>query len=298
MRRWTRHRLVQWLTVPRATLRAGDRVGPFELPLGPQLVRQFAEATRDDSQEVRDGQLVPPSLIATQVYRAQFAAIAELVPEDVFSVARSGVHGQHDLLVHRSIASDEKLHTFVETHSARPAGDNLRVTLRHVTLDVQDELVAEQWWTTVLLGTTAEPTGPALPDYSLSDAEKAAVVAEDVVRIDEVLARRYAQVSGDYSDHHFSVEGARRSGFDAPFLHGLCTMALCACAATRTVAKGDPRRIRRVAVRFAAPAFLDQDMRVQIFERPDGVYRLEARCGGAAVITNGLVELVPRRHPG
>ena len=279
-------------------MRAGDRVGPFELPLGPQLVRQFAEATRDDSQEVRDGQLVPPSLIATQVYRAQFAAIAELVPEDVFSVARSGVHGQHDLLVHRSIASDEKLHTFVETHSARPAGDNLRVTLRHVTLDVQDELVAEQWWTTVLLGTTAEPTGPALPDYSLSDAEKAAVVAEDVVRIDEVLARRYAQVSGDYSDHHFSVEGARRSGFDAPFLHGLCTMALCACAATRTVAKGDPRRIRRVAVRFAAPAFLDQDMRVQIFERPDGVYRLEARCGGAAVITNGLVELVPRRHPG
>lgn len=40
---------------------------------------------------------------------------------------------------------------------------------------------------------------------------------EDVISIDDVMARRYAEVSGDYNDHHFSVEGARRSGFDAPF---------------------------------------------------------------------------------
>jgi acyl dehydratase len=235
--------------------------------------------------------LVPPSLVATQVYRAQFAAIAELVPDDVFSAARSGVHGQHELLLHRPIGSDENLHAFVETHSARPSGDNLRVTLHHATLDDRDDLVAEQWWTTVLLGTTAEPTGPELTDYSFCSGEQA-VVAEDVVRIDDVMARRYAHVSGDYSDHHFSVEGARRSGFEAPFLHGLCTMALCTRAATKRLADGDPRTIRRVAVRFAAPAFLGHDLRVQIFERPDGGFALEAQCGEHAVIKNGLVELV------
>jgi acyl dehydratase len=118
-------------------------------------------------------------------------------------------------------------------------------------------------------------------------------VAEDVVRIDEVMARRYAQVSGDYSDHHFSVEGARRSGFEAPFLHGLCTMGLCTRAAIKTLADGDARRIRRVAVRLAAPAFLGHDLRVQIFERPDDGFALEASCGGLTVIKNGLVELVP-----
>ncbi|MBF6556523.1 MAG: hypothetical protein IVW52_10180 [Acidimicrobiales bacterium] len=278
--------------MPSNTLRAGDKFGPLELPLSSELVRQFAEATRDTNQHFGNGRLVPPSMVATQVYRAQLAAITELVPGDVFSAARSGVHGQHDLLLHRPISSDEKLRIFVETHSARSSGDNLRVTLHHRILDDRDDLVAEQWWTTVLLGTTAEPTGPELPDYSFSSGEEARMVAEDVVRIDEVMARRYAQVSGDHSEHHFSVDGARRSGVAAPFLHGLCTMALCVRAATDTVADGDPRRLRRVAVRFAAPAFLGRDLKVKIFERPDHGFALEASCGEHTVIKNGLVELV------
>jgi acyl dehydratase len=275
------------------SLRAGDRTGPFELPLSPDLVRQFAEATHDASQAFRDGQLVPPSLVATQVYRAQFAAMKELVPEGIFAAARSGVHGQHDLLFQRPITSDESLHTFVETHSARPSGDNLRVTLRHSILDGRGELVAEQWWTTVLLGTSAAPTGPEIPDYSFQKEEGVLAVAQDVVSIDDVMARRYAELSGDYSDHHFSVEGARRSGFEAPFLHGLCTMALCARAATKTVANGDPSRVRRVAVRFVAPAFLGHDLTVEVFERRDGNFALEARCGERNVIKNGFIELWP-----
>ncbi len=279
--------------MPSKSLHAGDRTGPFELPVSRELVRQFTEATLDDLEQFCDGQLVPPSLVATQVYRAQFAAITELVPPDVFSAARSGVHGEHDLLLHRPISADEKLHTFSRTHSARPSGANLRVTLHHATFDDHEELVAEQWWTTVLLGTTAEPTGPALPDYSFSRSAETALVAEVVVRIDEVMARRYAEVSGDFSDHHFSVEGARRSGHEAPFLHGLCTMALCARAAIKTVGGGDPRRIRRIAVRFAAPAFLEHDLVVQIFERATGGFALQATCGGTTVIKNGFVELTP-----
>jgi acyl dehydratase len=275
------------------SLRSGDRVGPFELPLSPDLVRQFAEATLDASQQFRDGQLVPPILMATQVYRAQFAAMKELVPEGIFAVARSGLHGQHDLLLHRPIAPDESLYTFVETHSARPSGDNLRVTLHHSILADRGELVAEQWWTTVLLGTSAPPTGPELPDYSVPKEGGVIGIAEDVVSIDDVMARRYAEVSGDYSDHHFSVEGARRSGFEAPFLHGLCTMALCARAAAKTVANGEPSRVRRVAVRFVAPAFLGHDLRVEIFERRDGDFALEAICGEHTVIKNGFVELWP-----
>ena len=279
--------------VPSTELREGDRAGPFELPLSADLVHQFAAATRDPSQQFRDGRLVPPSLLATQVYRAQFAAMNELVPVDVFSQARSGVHGQHDLLLHRPITSDEKLHNFVETHSVRPAGDNLRITLHHAILDDGEALVAEQWWTTVLLGTTATSTGPDLPDYVFVREQDARVVAVDVVSVDDAMVRGYAEVSGDHSAHHFSVEAARRSGFETPFLHGLCTMALCARAATTTVAAGDPSRVRRVAVRFAAPAFLGQDLRIEIFDRRGGGFALEATCGDRPVIKNGLVELWP-----
>ena len=240
--------------MPSKALHAEDRVGPFELPVGPELVRQFAEATLDDNQQFRDGRLVPPSLVATQVYRAQFAAITELVPNDIFSAARSGVHGQHDLLLHRPISAGERLHTFIETHGMRPSGDNLRVTLHHATFDDREDLVAEQWWTTVLLGTTAKATGRALPDYSFSSDGEATLVAEDVVRIDDVMARRYAQVSGDYNDHHFSVEGARRSGFEAPFLHGLCTMALCARAPSERAGQRTRAKIKGIALLLMSPS--------------------------------------------
>jgi acyl dehydratase len=272
-------------------LRAGDAVGPFDLPLGPDLVQRFAEATGDVVHPVDDGRLVPPCLLATQVYRAQFAAITELVPDEVFAAARSGVHGQHDLLLHRPVRSDERLRTFVETHSARPSRDNLRVTLHHAIVDDGGALVAEQWWTTVLLGTTAAPTGPDLPDYTSPRGGETPPVGEVVIRVDAEIARRYADVSGDHSEHHFTAVGARRSGYAAPFLHGLCTMALCARAATATVADGDPRRLRRIALRFAAPAFLGHDLTVRIFDRPDGRFALEAGSGADDVITNGLVEL-------
>jgi acyl dehydratase len=272
-------------------LRAGDRAGPYALPLGPDLVRQFAEATGDHSPMVRDGRTVPPCLLATQTFRAQYAAIKELVPERIFATARSGVHGEHELLVHRAIGPDESLHVFVETHSARPSGENLRVTLRHLILDADDDLVAEQWWTTVLLGTTAEPTGPEPPDHSFSPDGSAPYRHAEVL-VDEVMARRYAELSGDFSEHHFSVEAARRSGFEAPFLHGLCTMALCVDAATAQVADGDPGRIRRVALRFATPVFLGERLRVELFGVPGGPFRFEAGGGGSTVIRNGLVELV------
>ena len=70
-------------------------------------------------------------------------------------------------------------------------------------------------------------------------------------------------------------------------------MALCTRAAIKTIGGGDPRRIRRIAVRFAAPAFLGHDLVVQIFERAEGGFALEATCGETTVIKNGYVELAP-----
>ena len=54
---------------------AGDRVGPLALPLGPELVRQFAAATLDDNVQFQDGRIVPPCLVATQIYRARRPAL-------------------------------------------------------------------------------------------------------------------------------------------------------------------------------------------------------------------------------
>jgi acyl dehydratase len=240
---------------------------------------------------------LPATAIATQSYRPQLAAILELVPEAVFATARGGVHGRHDLLLQRAIKPGERLRTIVETHSARTSKDNLRVVLRHMTYDGEEELVAEQWWTTVLLGAAAKETGPDLPDHGRTEWDTQLTIAEEVLHIDLEMARHYAEVSGDFSAHHFDTEAARRSGFTGPFLHGLCTMALCARALVRTVCPDDPSRLRRFAVQFASPAFLDQDLTVRIGRIDQERYAFEATSADALAIRNGFAELRSSRVP-
>ena len=273
------------------SLRSGERSGPYDLVLDADMAAALARATLDDTPRYFDGTALPPTAIATQTYAAQLAAILELVPEPVFAAARGGVHGRHDLFLHRPIRPGEALYTLVEMHSARISRGNLRVTLLHRTSDGHDDVVAEQWWTTVLLGTTADETGPDLPDQGKTGYDRQRAIGEEVVRIDLEMARRYAEVSGDFSDHHFDVESARRSGFAGPFLHGLCTMALCARAVVRTVCEDDPSRLQRFAVQFASPAYLDQDLTVRIYRLDGYRYAFEAMSGDAVAIRSGLAEL-------
>jgi acyl dehydratase len=271
-------------------LRAGDRSGPYDLVLDRDMAAALATATRDDTASYFDGTALPPTAVATQTYAPQMAAIFELVPEAVFAAAHGGVHGRHDLVLHRAIRPGEELHSMVETHSGRRSKDNLRVTLLHRTYDAQDLLVAEQWWTTVLLGTTAEETGPDLPEHVGSDG---CDPEQEVFHIGPEMALRYAEVSGDFSEHHFDPEAARRSGFAGPFLHGLCTMALCARAAIGTMCPDDPTRLRRLAVQFASPAYLNEDLTVRICHLGGGRSAFEATGGDSVVIRHGFAAVGP-----
>jgi len=111
------------------------------------------------------------------------------------------------------------------------------------------------------------------------------------VTADPDMPRRYAEVSSDWSAHHFDLESARRSGFDRLFLHGLCTMALCAQGIVELVGGGDPDCVRRIAVRFASPTFVGDELGVDIYQAGTGRFVFEAQSGGVMVIRNGLAEL-------
>ena len=108
---------------------------------------------------------------------------------------------------------------------------------------------------------------------------------------EEFTARRYAEVSGDWSAHHFDIDVARSAGFDFLFAHGLCTMAMCTHRVLDVIGVGDPGRVRRVAVRFASPTRLGCDLTVRAYGAGDGVIAFDACCANAAVVTNGRLEL-------
>jgi acyl dehydratase len=274
-------------------VRLGHRIGPFEGCLATDVIKRYARATLDTSALVQAGMAVPAAAIVTQIWQAQEAGRRTVISEELAASSAGGVHGEHDIVLHRPIRPDEPLRTWVEGHGARSAGQNASVTLRYLTFDAPGELVAEQWWTTVYLRTACEPVGAAAPAHAFPNEARSRVVGEYTVQVDDDLPRRYAEVSGDWSGHHFDDEEARREGFPRRFLHGLCTLGLCAQGVVGTVADGDPGRVRRVAVRFAAPALVPDDIDLAIHEARPGVYAFEARSGGRFVVKHGLLELRP-----
>jgi len=275
----------------RAGVVMGVRRGPFEGRLDADLLQRYAAATKDPSPRVEAGTAAAPVAIVTQIWDAQHESRPDIVSRYVQRTATGGVHGEHDVVLHRPIVPGEPLRIWAEGHGARPAGRNSLVTVRYVALDADDAVVAEQWWTTVYLGTTCDPVGEPPPEHAFPDDVRERPIGTWRVDVDVDMARRYAEVSGDWSGHHFDLAAARQSGFDRLFLHGLCTMALCAQGVVQLVADGDPERVRRVAVRFATPTFLGDELQVQLYDAAPLGCAFEAVSGGATVITHGRAEL-------
>ena len=256
-----------------------------------EFLQRFADTTRDPSPSVRAGTAVPALAVVPLLWEAQGEARPALTEPTVEKTAAGVVHGEHAVVVHRPLRPGEPLRLWAEGHSARPAGRNALVTIRYTALDRHDAVVVEQWWTTAYVEAACESVGEGPPEHRFPEEARQHPVGTYAAELDAEMARRYAELSGDWSEHHFSIDGARRSGFERPFLHGLCTMALCGQAVTQTVAGGDPERVRSVAVRFASPAFLGEQLTVELYDAGPLGCAFEANTAGAAVVTHGRATL-------
>ena len=268
-------------------LRLGTSVGPFEDRFDVDRIRRFSSATTHADPPEHSGEMVPPGAAVTLLWTAQNAGRDALVPREFQDAATGGVHGEHDVVLRRPLALSEPLFTWVQGWGARPAGANSIVTLQYVTRGADGAVVVEQWWSTVWLGVTCRADGTAAPEHAFPDAARNHAVGAWAVDVDEGMARRYAEVSGDWSAHHFDDEAARRSGSDRPFLHGLCTLALCAQGVVDVAAGGDDGALERIAVRFARPMPLGRRLEVQLYQTGPSELAFEARCDDRMVVSNG-----------
>jgi MaoC dehydratase-like protein len=270
----------------------GEVHGPFEALLDTDRVARYIDATKGADFADRPGSAVPPVFLAMLAYELQGAAFAA-IPSSVLLGAGARVHGEHDLRLRRSLVAGEALVTTTRIAGVRTNRAGSVVIQGFDHRDDRGVLVAEQWWSLFLGGATLLEVGDAAPDHTFPEAARARPRGQVSVEIDAETPRRYAEVSGDWSDHHFDAEAAARSGATAPFLHGLCTLAICGHAVAQTAAGGDPARIRRVAARFAAPALVGHPLAVALFDAGDGEVAFEATCADALVIRHGRAEIAP-----
>lgn len=105
----------------------------------------------------------------------------------------------------------------------------------------------------------------------------------------------YAGASGDFNPIHVDADFAKAVGFERNIIHGLCTMAFVAKAAVDE-AGGDPRRLKRLKVRFSRPLLVEQKAIVtgKETERTGSVARLEVEAHNEReekVISRGVAEV-------
>jgi acyl dehydratase len=267
------------------------RHGPFPGVLGRERIAAYADATGDHTPAVRVGAAVPAVFPIIVGFDALEAARADL-PGAIWERVRGGVHGEHDIVLHRPLRPGEALDTWAGLSAVRTSRAGTQVVVHFEQVGSDGRMAIEQWWTMVLLGLDgvadlgAMPAEHRFPESALEDPRGAALqhVAEDT-------ARRYAEVSGDWSAHHFDIDVARSAGFDFLFAHGLCTMAMCTHRVLDVIGVGDPGRVRRVAVRFASPTRLGGDLTVRAYGAGEGVIAFDAACADVTVVTNGRLEL-------
>jgi acyl dehydratase len=269
------------------------RHGPFPGRLAPTAIADYAVATGDETRAVLEGVAVPAVFPVILVFDAQEAARADL-PAAAWERARGGVHGEHDIVLHRPLVPDEPLDTYAQISAVRTSRAGTHVVVHLEQSDADGRIAVEQWWTMVLLGVTGVGDLGSMPaDHCFPEDARAHPLGSVSQHIDNDVAHRYAEVSGDWAAHHFDINVARAAGFDFVFTHGLCTMAICTHRLLGLLGLDDPGRVARVAVRFASPTPLDSELTVNAYGIDHNSVAFEATSRGVTTITHGRLELRP-----
>ncbi|MGV8056648.1 MAG: MaoC/PaaZ C-terminal domain-containing protein [Smithellaceae bacterium] len=121
--------------------------------------------------------------------------------------------------------------------------------------------------------------------------KEADFVIDNLPSADQPLLYR---LSGDLFELHVDPEFARRSGFQKPIMHGLCTMGFACRALLKSLIPGEPDRTKRIACRFSAPLYPGEPIKTLIWNVGNGsaVWRVVHGSTGQMLINYGEFEYV------
>lgn len=99
------------------------------------------------------------------------------------------------------------------------------------------------------------------------------------------------RLSGDYNPIHADPAPAKKAGFPAPILHGLCSLGIATRALIQGVAGNDPSRLKSLSLRFSRPVFPGETLSVEIFGfAPEVQFRCRVAERDVVVLDRGRAE--------
>jgi len=261
--------------------------------LDPDRVKAYAAATNDDNEAYTSGKYAPPVFGVVPTWNGMLLAAADIIPPEAMPFI---VHGEQDMHFHQPLFPGMTLKTRSEAYAIRVGRSGTRFTNRVVSNDDSGQPVLEQFNTVFIRGMSdGDSGGPDKPDHAFDESLRDKKVAEFTVHVDDDQTYRYRDASGDQMPIHVDDAFAKSVGLPGIIVHGLCTMAMTSQAIVKSVAGGDPARLKRLAVRFSKPVFPGNDVVTTIYDAgtKNGrrVYAFEATSNGDTVIKDGLAEV-------
>lgn len=255
-------------------------------PLDPEKLRFIYE---------RDFRVVPTA--ATVLTKGDFTADLGSI-EEVPGLRQSAMtlatilHGEQKVVLHRPLAASDSLFFTDRFIGAFDKGTDVgAIVIKETTW--RDDAGHEVATLTSTLFARGEggfggprdgqpkphivPTRP--PDMSIDVA----------TRPDQALLYR---LNGDLNPLHAEPHSARRSGFERPILHGLCTYGITCLAVLQSVVNLDSDRIYSHQARFAAPVYPGETISIDLWvDGREVSFEARVAARGVTVITNGLTVL-------
>ncbi|MBW3614540.1 MAG: MaoC family dehydratase N-terminal domain-containing protein [Actinobacteria bacterium] len=266
--------------------------------IDPERAIAYAVATNDDNPAYAAAKFAPPVFGVVPTWPALGMAVVDVVPPEALMMI---VHGEQDMHFHQPLVPGRGIVTTSQAHSVRVGTSGTRYTVK-VSSDDADtgEAVLEQYVTMFIRGMTdGDGAGADKPDHRLTPEDKGSPAGQFTVHVDDDQTFRYRDASGDEMPIHVDDAFAKSVGLPGIIAHGLCSMAMTSQAVIKTVADGDPARLKRLAVRFSRNVFPGDDLTTTIYDLgrlPNArhTYGFEATTSrGDTAITNGRAEIEP-----
>jgi len=272
-----------------------DAVGRWSeetlFPVPVERAIAYAKATNDPLIAHLDGTFAPPVFAVVPTLPALAQVTLSVVPE---ALAMRILHGEQDFRLHRPIVPGEPLKVRAKVVGIHGKSSGVVVTSVAETRDTDGLLVNEHYFSGFFRGGEwPNQAGTPAPTHTFDEtlrARPADFVVEQKFDLDQTF--RYAEPAGDPMPIHLDEEFAKKMGLPGIIMHGLCTMAFTSHAVLSQVAPEHPERLKRLAVRFAAPGRPGQVMTTSMWRAGEAILRFESvNDEGQILIKDGLAEL-------